>query len=527
MKNFVVAKVRVGYILACVVSSVFMASPVAFARPIGSVGTWANNTNTMPTAAVAAASIAYHGYIYVLGGDTNSGRLDTVYYARLNADGTTGTWTTNTISLPNPMINEGAVVVNGYIYLIGGFGSYFQNTVYYAKINTDGSVGAWTTSAHNLPQIKSRAATVYSNGYIYVLGGENDSGLPDNIIYYTKVNADASINAWTTSTTSLPVALQDTASFVANGYIYILGGINNSGATNTIYYAKLNTNGTLGSWSTNNTNLPQALEYHVGAKSNGYVYIAGGRNGSNIEQDAVYYSQINTDASIGTWISSPNHLPQALEASTSVVYGGYWYVISGQFTGTVKNVIYSTQLGFISTDTIAAASSSAQITLTAPAGTNITSLTSAAVDTSAATNGFSYPLDLVNFTFATDAIDNQVSLDFPTTLQPSQVVARKYNSTTKTYTTIPDAIITQTTVGGEPALHVTYTITDGGPLDSDGAANGTIVDPVTLGIPPPSADTLADTGISALLFSVISACMLAAATMTHTYRFSPSTVRKH
>jgi hypothetical protein len=69
---------------------------------------------------------------------------------------------------------------------------------------------------------------------------------------------------------------------------------------------------------------------------------------------------------------------------------------------------------------------------------------------------------------------------FQTELTPSQVVAQKYNSTAQTYSNIPGAVITNTTLNGKHALQLTYTITDGGPLDEDGAINGVIVDPVGL-----------------------------------------------
>jgi len=55
------------------------------------------------------------------------------------------------------------------------------------------------------------------------------------------------------------------------------------------------------------------------------------------------------------------------------------------------------------------------------------------------------------------------------------MVVRKYNSKTKQYATISSAQIQ-----GSSPVKVTYSITDGGDLDEDGAANGVIVDPVGL-----------------------------------------------
>ena len=55
-------------------------------------------------------------------------------------------------------------------------------------------------------------------------------------------------------------------------------------------------------------------------------------------------------------------------------------------------------------------------------------------------------------------------------------VARKYNTETHTYTTIPGAVATNVTIGGQKALKVVYQIEDNGPLDQDPAI-GTITDP--------------------------------------------------
>ena len=55
-------------------------------------------------------------------------------------------------------------------------------------------------------------------------------------------------------------------------------------------------------------------------------------------------------------------------------------------------------------------------------------------------------------------------------------VARKFNTITKAYTTIPGAVITNVTVGGQKAVKVVYEIQDNGPLDEDPAA-GKIKDP--------------------------------------------------
>ena len=56
----------------------------------------------------------------------------------------------------------------------------------------------------------------------------------------------------------------------------------------------------------------------------------------------------------------------------------------------------------------------------------------------------------------------------------SNLVQRKWSNS---YTTIPGAVFSTVTIGGQNVIKVVYQITDGGELDEDGVANGVIVDP--------------------------------------------------
>lgn len=66
---------------------------------------------------------------------------------------------------------------------------------------------------------------------------------------------------------------------------------------------------------------------------------------------------------------------------------------------------------------------------------------------------------------------------------PTGQIVRKYNPTTGGYSTISDATQSSQTIGGQSALVASYRLTDGGVLDADGIANGTILDPVGLATP--------------------------------------------
>ncbi|HSW98424.1 MAG TPA: choice-of-anchor U domain-containing protein [Candidatus Saccharimonadales bacterium] len=102
---------------------------------------------------------------------------------------------------------------------------------------------------------------------------------------------------------------------------------------------------------------------------------------------------------------------------------------------------------------------------------------------------FNYPAGLMAFTLHCGASGTTATVTqyYYGLAASGTFVLRKYNATTHTYQTMPGAAITQATVGGQSAVKVTYQITDGGPFDQDGTANGLIVDPVGLAQPSISA----------------------------------------
>lgn len=103
-----------------------------------------------------------------------------------------------------------------------------------------------------------------------------------------------------------------------------------------------------------------------------------------------------------------------------------------------------------------------------------------------ADGSYTYPAGLLDFTATCTGTPGQnitVSQYFYG-VSPTDLVLRKYNPTTHAYATVTGATLASATVGGLSATRATYQITDGGDLDADGIANGTIVDPVGLAQSP-------------------------------------------
>ncbi|MEI6480874.1 MAG: fibronectin type III domain-containing protein [Candidatus Saccharibacteria bacterium] len=97
---------------------------------------------------------------------------------------------------------------------------------------------------------------------------------------------------------------------------------------------------------------------------------------------------------------------------------------------------------------------------------------------------YDYPAGLINFQLSscTPGGTASVALNFMGTYDANKTVVRKYNAVTGIFTTLSnsykDMAVVATTVEGQPAYRIVYTIRDGGELDQDGLANGTIVDPI-------------------------------------------------
>jgi N-acetylneuraminic acid mutarotase len=175
----------------------------ASAAAVGEIGIW-NTTSSIPTAVIQATTVTYNGYIYELGGDGNSGTVTNVSYAPLNPNGTIGTWTATT-PLTDAVYGAMSVAYNGYIYEMGGFDHTGDiGNTYYAPLNPNGTIGTWTATTA-IPNASFEGSTVESNGYIYVLGGEDNGGTL-NTTYFAPLNPNGTIGTWTSSTV-LPTSL--------------------------------------------------------------------------------------------------------------------------------------------------------------------------------------------------------------------------------------------------------------------------------------------------------------------------------
>lgn len=306
-------------------------------NPDGSLGSW--TSVGMLAARQEHVAVAYQGYLYIISGNANTALSpdyqNNVWVAKINPDdGGVGAGMRGLTALPTGLRLARGLAYNGYIYVVGGNNGATVSTVYYAKVLSDGSLGTWNTATAGLPLARQSHDVVVANGRMYVIGGYNGSA--QSSVYFGTIGSDGNITSWTTATNPLPEARSDHASFVQNGYIYVTGG-GSSGATNTVYYSKINSStGQPGTWATS-TVLPATRLGHNVETYNGYVYLMGGSYTTNVYYGSGPRTKVAGTLDLttvgGSDIMSANGMAGVLSAGDTNVLGDLRVTQSSLFLG--------------------------------------------------------------------------------------------------------------------------------------------------------------------------------------------------
>ena len=197
----------------------------------GSLSSW-SATTSLPSARAYMGAVAYNDHMYVVGGctaDTLGGICGTaqndVYRATITSTGALSSWTTDTSFSPNVARWEPATIAyNGYLYIIGGAtaGQTTLTDVLYAPINSStGAIGSWAKDPNNINVNSTIAYAGYAlNGYIFVMSASTVQSAPIG-------NSGALNGPWSTSSNAVANAgfgLYNAGLAYYNGIFYLTGG---------------------------------------------------------------------------------------------------------------------------------------------------------------------------------------------------------------------------------------------------------------------------------------------------------------
>jgi len=320
----------------------------------GQAQAWTSSSQTI--SARRNLQVLYtNGYLYAIAGCStfSAGACTSVssatQYAAVSANGDVGAWQTATNTIPTTLQRFSAWTWNGFLYVAGGCSNTLCNTktttVYYVKPAPSGNItSAWTSQANGIPQVTVETSITAYNGYAYRIGGNvNACASSCGTTEYAPLNSDGSVGSWTAGTTMGTGVFANTA-VAYNGYVYSVGGYDGTNALTAVQFAPINSDHSLGTWSyTSNMIAARQSEPAVGI-SNGYMYVVGGFNSSNLSETEV--APILSNGLLGLWTVGPS-LGAATSCLSGVVTNGTMYAIGGTDSTGPTGTVYYSRLGSI------------------------------------------------------------------------------------------------------------------------------------------------------------------------------------
>ncbi len=250
----------------------------------------------LPEPRTDAAVVSMTGVPYIIGGLDAAGKpTDTVFMATVEkgevtgwtkADGTNGT---QDLTLPTPLSGASVVATSGGLYLFGGkTADALSATVLTSQLAT-GALSAWQPlDALPLPEARAYATAIALGNTMYVFGGAGLAGPTTTIYRLNLVNGlpatteEGKTIGWASAPTSqqLPSPRSGAVSFNANGSIYVIGGVDSTGApqTSTLWTVPDTGTGDLPAWhQLDQTNLPEGRTNAGIAAIGSYAYVLAGQ----------------------------------------------------------------------------------------------------------------------------------------------------------------------------------------------------------------------------------------------------------
>ena len=260
-----------------------------------------------------------NGMIYVTGGFADTGRTD--LFERY--DPVTNTWQTlNPLSSARNSVTTAAMT--GKIYSIGGVddNGKLSTVEIYEPISN-----SWTAGP-TLPAILSSASSIEKDGKLYLIGGENN-----NSRFATNYMLEANASDWVAKA-PMSVTRAGQRLVVYENRIWAMGGFDNN------YFLKLveSYDPVSDSWRTE-PSLPEKKNWASAWVANGKIYLAGGKGESGIFENKIFSFSRETG-----WVAAGN-LPENKFAADAVVLNDKVYVIAGSTaSGVYSNKVFAADL---------------------------------------------------------------------------------------------------------------------------------------------------------------------------------------
>lgn len=317
---------------------------------------WYSRTTSMPKGKQMYGSAVLGNFIYLIGGNDNTGYTKEVIMAPVKDDGQLGAWQVTTpLPVGRSYISNSTMALNDIVYVVCGWdgnASKATKTIMWSRPKADGSLEPWRESMPYPGALGTNCSVaVATPGYIHSIGGQSDNDAILSEVWSARVGTDGSITGWEASP-ALPTPLWFHCGGVVAGRVWVWGGltrIKSDSVQGIVYTAPILSSGKLGTWQTaTGASLPQPFYSASCTVTGNYLLSFCGRYKGNVETNDVWFATASPQG-LSKWERLPTDLPSRLYLGLGTDYRrGFVYIPGGRKSykdkGSLDNNVYFFQL---------------------------------------------------------------------------------------------------------------------------------------------------------------------------------------
>jgi N-acetylneuraminic acid mutarotase len=294
-------------------------------------------------------AITIDNSLFVIGGTSSRGILDSIERSSINSDGTLGSFSRlDDAKLAIARSGHVSMIIGNAVYVVGGTGKdgLKLGSIERAAVLPSGALSSFEiVSSTELVAPRADHAMELIGSALYVIGGELANGAPAASVERAVIRPDGSLEEFRTVAQAKLAEPRSGHRTIALGEgLYVLGGKNATGVVGDIERAPISSDGVVGSFSSVlGISLTRARARYGLATIENYLYVIGGSD-SNGPRCEIERASVKADSALGSFSRSSATLVQARDHHTTTAIGDFIYVI-GHATG--ANTI---ERAFVSTD---------------------------------------------------------------------------------------------------------------------------------------------------------------------------------
>ncbi|MBK7858118.1 MAG: hypothetical protein IPJ65_05740 [Archangiaceae bacterium] len=252
------------------------------------------------------AEVDAGAFLYVLGGTEANRVFNFVDRAKVNGDGSLEAFEELPQRLPEAEGGGTATIVGNLLVWAGGtisFGEVTDQSAF-ARIEADGSLSAFIQNG-SIGHRRMHPASVSRGNWVYVLGGFNDPDVWDDAVK-AQIYPSGVLSPWVPAGKLSGKRSHMSVTRVGD-YVYMVGGLAQSALQNppdlrTVERGHFDEHGDLGEWVAQ-PDYPIGIATHASAFYGGYLYVMGGitDTGGLSHVKRVFRSPLGADHALGAW----------------------------------------------------------------------------------------------------------------------------------------------------------------------------------------------------------------------------------